>query len=115
MPMFPPAGRSLFAFVLPAAALLCAPAAMAETDLVVSYSAVSSDITKSMPVAIDDLQLGSAQGRETLRKRINFAAKTVCGYTGMNGVRPTKDYQRCFDRATTAALSDPRVSQTAAR
>lgn len=78
----------------------------AETDLTVSFTGAPGTVTRSTAVETADLQLGTTAGRAALDQRIAIAARKVCGYSVMHGLRPHRDYQRCFDEATSHARAD---------
>ncbi|MGV3770029.1 MAG: UrcA family protein [Sphingobium phenoxybenzoativorans] len=100
--------------LLALATLGSATAAYAQSDLVVEPTADAGSITRTMKVDISDINLGTAQGRERLERRVTFAAKAVCDYNGSYGLRQPRDYYACFDEAKAGAMSDPRAVQTAA-
>ncbi|MEJ7927635.1 UrcA family protein [Sphingobium sp. AN641] len=101
-----------FSVAITATLALAAPA-LAQSDLVVSYDAPAGTITRSRAVEINDLQLNTAAGRAALDKRITLAARQVCGYHGMYGLRQPADYVRCYDKAKGDAMSEAPVIQTA--
>lgn len=100
-----------FAVAITATLAFAAPA-LAQSDLVVSYDAPAGTVTRSRAVEISDLQLGTAAGRAALDKRITLAARQVCGYHGMYGLRQPVDYVRCYDKAKGDAMSESPI-QTA--
>lgn len=87
----------------------------AQTDLTVSFTGAPGTITRSTAVETGDLQPGSAAGHAALEQRIAIAARKVCGYSVMHGLRPHRDYQRCFDEATEQARADISGVRTASR
>ena len=100
-----------FAVAISATLALAAPA-LAQSDLVVSYDTPAGTITRSRAVEIKDLQLNTAAGRAALDKRITLAARQVCGYHGMYGLRQPADYERCYNKARSDAMSEAPI-QTA--
>ena len=59
-------------------------------------------------VVYGDLNLASSAGRKVLHRRIEAAARQVCGTTrfrNAGGLRAAAENRRCFARATAEALS----------
>lgn len=83
-----------FAFVLPMAA-------NANDDIVVNRA--TGEETRKIAVSLNDLNLGSAEGRRAADKRVERAARVVCAWaTGT--VLPEAAFQSCF----TAAVKEGR-------
>ncbi len=72
---------------LAGAALVAAPAASAEQN-----------DAQTVGVTVDDLDLATDQGREELDRRIDHAAKEVCGLNDANtGSRvPNRQLRQCY-------------------
>jgi UrcA family protein len=63
----------------------------------------ASGVTRSRLVATSDLNLADRHGLRRLDQRISYAAGQVCDGAGMYGVRPPKDYVRCYGNAVEGA------------
>ncbi|MDG5748055.1 UrcA family protein [Qipengyuania sp. XHP0207] len=71
--------------------------------LSLAIPAQASD-TQSIEVPFDDLNLASAAGQERLDRRIEAAARTVCGYERRTGSRIIDHQTRtCLDTARASA------------
>jgi len=81
-------------------------AAVAQPSSQIDVSGGRADpgsVTRSRLVATSDLNLADRLGQRRLDQRISYAAGQVCNGAGMYGVRPPKDYVRCFDDAVEGA------------
>lgn len=65
--------------------------------------------TKSVRTA--DLDLSSAAGRDTLARRISYAAKSVCIVDGDRSLVAMVEGRKCYDRAVDAA--QPQIASAA--
>ena len=81
-------------------------AIFAAAGLAFAGPAHASD-TQSIAVQYDDLNLASAAGQERLDRRIETAARTVCGY------ERHRTGSRIIDRKTRACLDTARSSARA--
>lgn len=81
--------RHSLALALAAAAAFAAPAALAQTE------------AKSIRVEYKDLNLSSEKGQEILERRLETAARKVCGIsshtTGTHLIRPAA--RKCYESA----------------
>lgn len=89
--------------------------ALAASELVVTYSPETQGVTRQLPVEVADLQLSTREGRAQLEQRVIHAAKAVCDYNGLYGIRQSRDYDRCYARAKEDALNQAMLVKTAAR
>lgn len=92
------------------AGAMAAPA-VASPALQVSAAALG-EVTRTASVDISDLNLADRRGAARALDRLERAAAGVCGYNSMWGVRPSKDYQSCYDAALGAAR--PKLEQAVA-
>lgn len=104
-------GRAIAALAIPATLMIAAPA-LAESDIVVSYSDNGAAVTQAKPVDISDLRLSSAQGRFIAKQRIMDAVKTVCSEDKAVGVAGQSDYQRCVNASKSKAMADAGLTRT---
>lgn len=79
--------------------------ALAAPDLIVMPGDEPGTVTRAKEVKFHDLELGTASGRARLEQRITLAAREVCAYQNMHGMRQPDDYWRCFEKAKTDAMS----------
>ena len=64
----------------------------------------SNTVTKTIKVSVDGLDLNTISGQETLEKRVEFAAKRVCGYSDIRtDARLRRDAQKCMAKARAGA------------
>ncbi|MGH8236598.1 MAG: UrcA family protein [Steroidobacteraceae bacterium] len=81
-------------------------AALAVCTCLVSYSASAEPRVKSEPVSFADLDLSKPAGAQTLYKRIQAAARRVCGpadrYTHLT---PSKVFRECYETAIADAVA----------
>lgn len=89
-----------------AAAFLIAAPASAD-DIVVS-AGQSGNVTRTLTVSADGLDLSSAAGQRLLDRRVKLAAQRVCDYSSMHGLRQPSAYTTCAQ----TALSDARDQVT---
>ncbi len=98
---------STLAAALAALALGTGPASADEVRA--SSQPVSGDPLRAQRVvAYGDLNLASSTGREALQRRIEAAARQVCGTTSFRnagGLRTAAVNRRCIDEASAEALS----------
>jgi len=86
--------KTLLALTALAGALCVAPAAVAQTN----------DAPIVRAVGHEDLDLGTARGRNSLDRRIEIAINTACGDTSSADPRGWKAVKRCrIDAATRVA------------
>jgi len=81
-------------------------AAVAQPSSQIDVSGGRADagsVTRSRLVATSDLNLADRLGQRRLDQRISYAAGQVCNGAGMYGVRPPKDYVRCYGDAVEGA------------
>jgi UrcA family protein len=83
--------------------LLASLAALAGTQAMAA-SSYDSD-TRSITVRYGDLNLADPSGRNTLRLRIDYAARMVCGDYQSLDLQRTSAYQSCVQHARDAALA----------
>ncbi len=86
--------KTLVSVALAAAALAAAPAAAQEANAAHSL------------VAYGDLNIGSANGRATLDRRIRAAARMVCGVEQAPGLAESIALKTCRASAISAANAD---------
>ena len=91
------------------AALALGAVSAGADEVRVSGQPVSGDPLRAQrAVAYGDLNLASSAGREALQRRIEGAARQVCGTTSFRnagGLRTAAANRRCVNEATAAALS----------
>ncbi|WP_165799476.1 UrcA family protein [Sphingomonas oleivorans] len=86
------------------AAILSFGASAAHADPQIQVDATSGDsITRTKIVHTDDLNLASPVAQRRLELRIARAAREVCGYSSMHGLRPPESYLRCEEGALAGA------------
>ena len=91
--------------VLAAALALSATGAIAagNSDLFVAGRTASD--AHSITIAVQDLDLASTQGRNTLAIRVNNAAQAVCDIHDSSQLDRLSDAQACFQQARSSALA----------
>lgn len=104
-------GRAIAALAIPASLAIAAPA-MADSDIVVTYSDNGAAVTQAKPVDLSGLRLSSARGRYIAKQRIMDAVKTVCSEDKAFGVAGQSDYQRCVNAAQSKAMADAGLNRT---
>ena len=69
--------------------------------------ATTPALAESKQVGFNDLNLASIEGQETLERRINHAARQVCGYSELKtGTRvATPAMRSCFAKAKKSATA----------
>ncbi len=68
-------------------------------------AATAGSVVRNEVVRFDDLNLASPAGVTTLERRINSAARRVCGYQdnrGLSNIR-ARGYYECLDNALASA------------
>lgn len=80
--------------------------AFAVCTSLVSYSASAEPKVKAQAVSYADLDLSKPAGAQTLYKRIQKAARHVCGPTDQyTYVTPRKVFRECYEEAIAAAVA----------
>jgi UrcA family protein len=85
-------------------------AALATTTLLASTASATE---RQRTVQYSDLDLSTAAGQATLKKRVNSAVNNVCGFPSVETAADRLDRSRCEARARTSAMR--KVAQTIAR
>jgi UrcA family protein len=81
-------------------------AAFAVCTSLIAYSASAESDVKSQTVSFDDLDLSKPAGAQTLYKRIQKAARHVCGPAdNYSYLTPRKKFRECFEEAVAAAVA----------
>jgi UrcA family protein len=81
-------------------------AAFAFCTYLVAYSASAEQGVKTQAVSFADLDLSKPAGAQTLYKRIQAAARHVCGPVDQyTYVTPPKAFRRCYDKAVADAVA----------
>ncbi|WP_419729375.1 UrcA family protein [Lichenicola sp.] len=93
---------TVIAKALAAAALVALP-----LGTVRASPADADSVTET--VSVHDLDLSQAQDRVLVARRIELAARHVCGVDDQGGLQGSAAYQRCHDDAVANARSQLRV------
>jgi UrcA family protein len=81
-------------------------AAFAVCTSLVAYSASAESNVKSQTVSFADLDLSKPAGAQTLYKRIQKAARHVCGPTDKyTYITPRKAFRECYEAAVADAVA----------
>lgn len=82
---------------------LMAGAAQAQGRDTIDVNADGRVATRSQIVQVADINTAVPAGQARLDMRLRVAARTVCQDSGMWGLRPPKDFTRCYDNAVADA------------
>ena len=98
--------KTLAALAASLALALPASTFAASNDTNVIVDGYAGTETRSITVALDDLNLASSRGARMADSRVTRAAKKVCGYMDGTVQQPTREYRTCFGDALTEARED---------
>jgi UrcA family protein len=94
------AGRCARSLLLAATLTIGMTAAQAEPEIQVN---AQGGVTRTMAVPINDLNLASPSAHRIIHGRIARAARKVCDYSSMHGLKQPIAYQRCEENALAGA------------
>ncbi len=102
-------GRSLARSIQLVAATAVGIAALATTP---AHARIDESEPRTITVNVQDLDLATPRGQDTLRRRIKWAADVVCGSPNTRDLRLLSEYRNCVNDATNGALAQVGFPQT---